>query len=239
MAAYRGDIEALKYRKEQLERELVEVRARAAELSALGAREVDLKRQLDEVRQNLEGHARRAKTSLPLALDQVRIASPCSARWDDMVGDDQVRFCGHCEKNVYNLSAMTREQAEALLREREGDVCARLYRRSDGTVITADCPVGARKKRVRRIAAVAAGTGLFAMAASFAATERHETTEHVAMGAIASPITPVTPTDEGKVTLDRQPETQPVAPPAPPAPKNPTHGKPHHLMGRIVSGSEM
>ena len=26
-------------------------------------------------------------------LDRVRIASPCSASWSDMAGDDRVRFC--------------------------------------------------------------------------------------------------------------------------------------------------
>jgi hypothetical protein len=48
-------------------------------------------------------------------------------------------------QNVYNLSAMTAEQAAALLRERERAPCVRLYRRWDGTVMTADCPVGVRR----------------------------------------------------------------------------------------------
>src|SRR5262249_10788550 len=39
-------------------------------------------------------------------LDNVRIASPCHARWEDMVGNDRARFCGQCRKNVYNFSAM-------------------------------------------------------------------------------------------------------------------------------------
>jgi hypothetical protein len=99
-------------------------------------------------------------------LEDIRIASPCSASWDDMKGDDRVRFCGSCEKNVYNLSAMPRGDAEALLREREGEVCVRLFRRADGTVITGeDCPVGVRKKRVRRAAFGVAGAGALAAAA--------------------------------------------------------------------------
>jgi len=61
-----------------------------------------------------------------------------------MAGTDQVRHCTLCNKNVYNLSAMTRGQAEALLRETEGRLCARLYRRADGTVLTENCPVGIR-----------------------------------------------------------------------------------------------
>src|SRR5437867_538664 len=50
-------------------------------------------------------------------LDQIRIASPCSASWDAMEGGDRVRFCAHCQKNVYNLSDMSRREAEKLGRE--------------------------------------------------------------------------------------------------------------------------
>jgi len=86
---------------------------------------------------------------LPVVLESIRIAQPCSADWDDMSGDDRVRFCGKCEKNVYNLSAMSREEGEALVRDKEGRLCVRLYQRADGTVITNDCPVGVRRARLR------------------------------------------------------------------------------------------
>ena len=86
---------------------------------------------------------------LPMVLESIRIAQPCSADWDDMSGDDRVRFCGKCEKNVYNLSAMSREEGEALVRDKEGRLCVRLYQRADGTVITNDCPVGVRRARLR------------------------------------------------------------------------------------------
>ena len=89
-------------------------------------------------------------TRLPLLLENLRIATPCQADWDEMRGDDRVRFCGRCDKNVYNLSALTRGEAESLVREREGNLCVRLYQRSDGTVLTADCPVGVRRQRLRR-----------------------------------------------------------------------------------------
>lgn len=77
-------------------------------------------------------------------LDNIRIASPCSADWSAMVGDDRSRFCGSCQKHVYNLSAMTADEAAQLIREREGNLCGRLFRRADGTVLTSDCPVGVR-----------------------------------------------------------------------------------------------
>ncbi len=118
--------------------------------------------ELDKLRKEL--HAR-APGHLPM-LDDIRVASPCHERWDAMTGDEQARHCGSCKKNVYNLSAMTREVAEALVREKEGKLCVRYYRRADGTILTADCSVGVRRKRVQLVAAAAAMTALAAGAAA-------------------------------------------------------------------------
>lgn len=64
-----------------------------------------------------------------------------------MKGDDFTRHCESCEKNVYNLSLLTRDEANDLIREKEGKLCISLYRRFDGTVLTADCPTGLRAIR--------------------------------------------------------------------------------------------
>jgi hypothetical protein len=91
-------------------------------------------------------------------LNNLRIASPCPASWEAMRGDDRVRFCDACEKHVYNISGLTVDAAVALVRESEGPVCVRLYRRKDGTILTADCPVGLRaavRRRLVRLAAAA------------------------------------------------------------------------------------
>ena len=78
----------------------------------------------------------------PFSLDLIHVASPCPANWDEMSGDDRVRFCKQCSKSVYKLSEMTRAEAEAFVQNHEGRLCAQFYRRADGTVLTADCPVG-------------------------------------------------------------------------------------------------
>ena len=80
-----------------------------------------------------------------IPLEDIRIAKPCRADWNLMTGDERARFCGSCAKNVYDISQMTREAAHQLIAEKEGNVCVRLYRRPDGTVITSDCPVGKRE----------------------------------------------------------------------------------------------
>ncbi|HZU37633.1 MAG TPA: hypothetical protein VFA18_17060 [Gemmataceae bacterium] len=85
----------------------------------------------------------------PSWLDNLKVASPCPAAWSGMAGDNQVRFCSKCSLHVYNLSAMTRSEAEAIVQEAEGRLCVRLYRRADGTVLTQDCPLGWRRRALR------------------------------------------------------------------------------------------
>lgn len=93
-------------------------------------------------------------------LSRVKIASPCSADWNRMFGDERKRFCGQCELNVYNLSDMTKREAEDLITRMEGKLCVRFFRRADGTIITQDCPVGLRavKQRMLRIATATIST---------------------------------------------------------------------------------
>jgi hypothetical protein len=90
-------------------------------------------------------------------LPRIRVASPCTANWEKMTGDDRVRYCDQCKLSVYNFSAMSSTEIEELLAERTGRVCGRLYQRTDGTILTKDCPVGFRfvVRRVSRVAATA------------------------------------------------------------------------------------
>jgi hypothetical protein len=71
-----------------------------------------------------------------------------------MTGDDRSRFCSHCNLNVYNISAMSRSEAESLIASAEGRLCVRYYRRKDGTVMTQDCPVGAQQARLQSVRSV-------------------------------------------------------------------------------------
>ncbi|MDA0839112.1 MAG: hypothetical protein O2857_15150 [Planctomycetota bacterium] len=83
------------------------------------------------------------------SLDVIQVASPCPALWDEMEGDGLARHCAQCNKNVYNISGMSREDAESLIQEKEGRLCMRFFQRADGTILTKDCPVGLRAFRMR------------------------------------------------------------------------------------------
>ena len=82
----------------------------------------------------------------PDMLDLVEIPIPCEVPWDGMPGDEQVRHCGQCKQNVYNVAAFTHAEAMQLLRSR---ACLRIYRRPDNTVITSDCRARLRAARKR------------------------------------------------------------------------------------------
>jgi len=149
-------------------------------------------------------------------LDNIRVASPCNARWADMNGDERARFCGQCQKNVFNLSAMTRAQIETLIREKEGKFCGRFYRRPDGRMLTADCP-----SRLRRIRKRLAGLGgaLCAFLLSLTGCSRQTNSNggdlggQVLMGDVAVPASVCTtnppPEIMGKIALPTPPATNP------------------------------
>lgn len=115
-----------------------------------------------EVNAALEPRA--SRRPLPL-LDRLFVATPCGVPWESMHGDARVRFCGKCEKPVYNVSAMTRDEAEGFLRTAESP-CVRFYQRPDGTILTADCPVGVERKVRRRWLGAMLTVGVTAAAAA-------------------------------------------------------------------------
>jgi hypothetical protein len=135
---YRNDVDALVARQAALE---FEVAAKAKERDAAA-------RLLDEAR---------ARAKLPI-LDNIRVATPCHADWAQMTGDARARLCSQCDKHVYNISSLTRDEAEALIIEKAGQLCVRYYQRSDGTILLADCEVGKQQKRKRRLFAITAAT---------------------------------------------------------------------------------
>ncbi len=100
-------------------------------------------------------------TSRTLSLDQISIASPCSASWEGMSGDDRRRHCESCSLSVYNISGMTENEALTLITESEDRLCVRLYRRRDGTILTKDCPVGLRAIRMKMIHSIGKVAAVF------------------------------------------------------------------------------
>ena len=151
-------------------------------------------------------------------LNSIKIASPCSADWNAMIGNERQRYCGQCKLNVYNLSGMTQKQAEDLIMNSEGRLCARFYRREDGTILTKDCPVGwaAAKKRMSRIWTAVASVLIAALSG---------------IGIVALTKSESSPPIMGDIEIERNPDDIPimgvVAPDYSPPPQDPA------VMGEI------
>lgn len=105
---------------------------------------------------------------------QVRIASPCSEKWEQMKGDERVRFCAQCKLNVFNIRELSETDARALLFKAEGRVCGRVYQRPDGTVLTKDCPTGLALLRRRALAAVTMVAAMALAVVGFRAVSKKE-----------------------------------------------------------------
>lgn len=69
-------------------------------------------------------------------LDSIDIPAPCPKNWEEMIGDNKSRFCGNCEKDIYNISEMRRREARKLLFESKENVCIRMEREPDGRIKT-------------------------------------------------------------------------------------------------------
>lgn len=118
----------------------------------------------------------RTPRRLPL-LERAAVKTSCEASWDEMVGDDVVRFCCTCSKNVYDLTAMDPDEAELFLAahlETGGPLpCARIYRRADGRVLASECATGASRRHLRRFAGtVSAGLVVAALLADTSVRQR-------------------------------------------------------------------
>jgi hypothetical protein len=110
---------------------------------------------------------KRLRSAQLKVLNDLNVASPCSADWGQMEGDDKSRYCAECRLHVFDLSAMDLEEAAETIAQHSDGLCVRFFRRHDGTVLTRDCPVGIERKRqtrrveIRRaVCGVAAGASL-------------------------------------------------------------------------------
>ena len=119
-------------------------------------------------------------------LGVVKTATPCSADWEQMKGDDVKRFCTKCALYVYDLSALTTNEARELLMESEGRLCARIFTRADGTVLTKDCPVGISRKRWKRVGGAALAAALAGAVAQAALSPKSECSTDPLPGVIKS-----------------------------------------------------
>lgn len=74
-----------------------------------------------------------------MKLESIRFINQCAVPWESMQGGERVRRCSTCNRHVFNLSAMPREEAEAFVDRTEGRECLAFWKRPDGTIVSGDC----------------------------------------------------------------------------------------------------
>lgn len=82
-------------------------------------------------------------------LEVIQIKQPCELDWDALPGDGPTRMCPRCRKQVHNLSALPREDAERLVGQRSGPMCVYFTRDPHGIVNTLEYAPGPNRTRQR------------------------------------------------------------------------------------------
>lgn len=109
------------------------------------------------------------------SIDRIALANPCDSDWESMIGNDQVRFCEHCNLHVTNLSSMTREDAMRVVARSRGRICVRYIERTQGGVLTLKMPE--KLYRIgRRASRIAAGAFTATLSLSSAAQTHSQST---------------------------------------------------------------
>jgi hypothetical protein len=183
-----------------------------SDLDALDARHNALSNDLTAKTRELEQATKLLEQAKLPVLDNIRVATPCTADWTQMTGDERARHCNKCDKQVFDLSEMTRAEAQALIIEKHGKLCARYYRRSDGTILTSDCRIGVAAARKRKIIAVASLAMISAGVA--AVVQRHKRVELDAIDNIE--VAPPREATTGHVQANAKTEAPPPKPLPPP-----------------------
>ncbi len=101
-------------------------------------------------------------------VDNYRVASPCSATWDNELSQEKVKICSDCQLYVYDFCNLDKNQAEELVCKQENLEKITLFRRKDGKFISRDCPVGLKRRLrelTRKICLTSAGFVLLVMVA--------------------------------------------------------------------------
>jgi hypothetical protein len=90
-----------------------------------------------------------------------------------MIGNDQIRFCEHCNLSVHNFSELNQKQILRLVEKSEGRICAQYVRRPNAASITARAEK--LHQIARRVSRVAAGAFTATLSVTGAAAQSPST----------------------------------------------------------------
>ncbi|MCR9096162.1 MAG: hypothetical protein NXI30_18200 [bacterium] len=163
---------------------------------------------------------------------RLRISRPCPVDWAAEGRDPGGSFCGHCRKTVHDVEAMSGAEVETLLDSAE-EVCVRLARLPDGTILARDHPLARRSAAVAGAALAAsalacsdAEIGSDAFVASFEPRPVPHVVpaERVAVSDARVTLGAVVVSSVGEITLDPAAADPPAVPALDLSPTIPAEG---------------
>jgi hypothetical protein len=166
---YRDPLEAAAEHVATLSAELTRVERALGESEGLALERDRLRAELARTEAWTGETRRKRHLAMIERVARVEIASPCDQAWAEMTGDDRKRRCSRCDRDVYDLTAHSLEEVDALLRPADDMPCIQFFRRSDGTVLTSDCPSANEHSWARRALEIGAISAAALVAAGAAA----------------------------------------------------------------------
>lgn len=88
--------------------------------------------------------------------EQLKIETPCTANWDQMIGNEWVRFCEHCQLMVNDLTPLTPKRVRRLIANSKGRLCVRYRLSPEGAPLLKAAPQQLHQIRTR-VSKIAAG----------------------------------------------------------------------------------
>jgi len=158
------------------------------------------------------------------------VPKPCPEDWDQLTPTEQGHHCQTCKTKVWDISSMTRGQAEAFLARHTDHLCVSYRERSNGEIVYAPEPVVPAGRLTRLLPAAAAGLSLALAACTAATPEKKEAPKpeerqikgdraparppadieaDIKKGKVAQDPEPKPEITKGKVTLDPTPDAEP------------------------------
>lgn len=67
-------------------------------------------------------------------VDRLKIDFPCTADWNQMRGNERIRYCEECNKYVYDFARLPRRQVEEMMAASPGRICAKLTYKNNSLV---------------------------------------------------------------------------------------------------------
>ena len=142
--------------------------------------------------------------------NQIPIGELCCESWEGMTGDDTHRFCDACQKEVVDLSAMSKPEAKQFLRETKNS-CIRYTYNAGGEIYFIPVQLKNQRRGAQRLLAAAVAIPLSLMVACGGDVAEHEAQAQPAVYQEAAPGSASAPTPPPPPIMEKSGEAVLIA----------------------------